>query len=60
MLPIWVPTAAANFSQTCLDFSGGYLRPPRIPAGTANGIALRDPGATGGASFAAYIVFAEE
>jgi len=59
-LPIWVPTAGAAFVPTCLDFTSGYDRPPRIPAGVAHGIALRDPGADGGASFAAYVVFAEE
>lgn len=59
-LPIWVPTAAAFAQPVCLDFTGIYDRPPRIPKGTANGIALRDPGAAGGAGFAAYVVFAEE
>lgn len=60
VLPVWVPTAAAFAQPVCLDFTDGFQRPPRIPAGTANGIALRDPGAAGGADFAAYAVFAEE
>lgn len=60
VLPVWVPTSAAFAQPVCLDFTNPYDRPPRIPAGTANGIALRDPGAAGGANFAAYVVFAEE
>lgn len=60
VLPIWVPSAAAFAAPVCLDFQGMYDRPPRVPKGTANGIALRDPGASGAAGFAAYVVFAEE
>lgn len=60
LLPIWVPTAAAFAQPVCLDFEGMYDRPPRIPAGVANGIALRDPGAAGASDFAAFIVFSEE
>lgn len=60
VLPVWVPSAAAFAQPVCLDFEGMYNRPPRIPAGIANGIALRDPGAAGGANFAALVVFAEE
>jgi len=60
LLPIWVPSAAAFATPVCLDFGGMYDRPPRVPKGTANGIALRDPGASGAQFFAAFIVFAEE
>jgi hypothetical protein len=60
LLPVWVPAAAAFAQPVCLDFTSPYDRPPRIPPGTTNGIALRDPGAAGGASFAAFVVFAEE
>lgn len=60
VLPVWVPTAAAFAQPVCLDFSRPYDRPPRIPPGVTNGIALRDPGAAGGANFAASITFVEE
>jgi hypothetical protein len=60
VLPIWVPGAVAFAQPVCLDFGGIYDRPPRIPAGTANGIALRDAGAVGATGLAAFVVFAEE
>ncbi len=60
LLPVWVPSSAAYAQPVCLDFTSGYDRQPRVPKGTANGIALRDPGAAGAAGFAAYVVFAEE
>jgi len=59
-LPVYVPTALAAFVPICIDFTHRFARPPRVPPGTANGIALRDPGATGGASFAAFIELVEE
>lgn len=60
VLPIWVPVTAAFAQPVCFDFTGGLEGPPRAPAGTANGIALRDPGVAGAADFAAYVVFREE
>jgi hypothetical protein len=60
IIPIYVPTALAASQPTCRTWASIWDRPPRIPAGVANGIALRDPGAAGGASFAASVEFVEE
>lgn len=57
-IPVYVPAALAAFSPIDIDFD--YVsqeKAPTIAAGTANGIALLDPGASGGASFAASITF---
>jgi hypothetical protein len=49
-IPIYVPSAAAAMAPIVIDFDGlRALKAPAIPAGTANGIALKDPGATGAA-----------
>lgn len=58
-IPVYVPAAVAAFVPITIDF--GMLaqdKAPVIAAGTANGIALLDPGAAGGSGFAASITFA--
>lgn len=57
-IPLFVPTALAAFVPIMVDFAAvDSLKTPVIPAGVANGIALKDPGAAGGAGFAARIWF---
>jgi hypothetical protein len=62
--PFWVPTAAAN-AQPLLIWppATGVTEADKdltIAAGTANGIAVDDSGAAGGANFAIMVVFTEE
>ncbi len=57
-IPVFVPTALAAFVPILLDYAEPTMeKAPVIPAGTANGIALLDPGAAGGSGFAASITF---
>lgn len=57
-IPVYVPTTVAAFSPIDIDFAGvSQEKAPTIPAGTANGIALKDPGAAGGSGFSASITF---
>lgn len=57
-IPIFVPTALAAFVPMVIDFSQiDAMKAPAIPAGAANGMALKDPGAAGGASFSAEMIF---
>lgn len=57
-IPVYVPTALAAFVPITIDFSTmDSIKCPVIPAGTANGIALKDPGAAGASDFSARIWF---
>jgi hypothetical protein len=59
-IPVWVPAAGASFAPMIIDFDNDPEKAPTGIAAVANGLALRDPGATGGANFAASIIFTEE
>lgn len=59
-IPIFVPTAVAAFTPISVDLEALLGKPVEIPVGTANGVALKDPGATGGASFSAALVVSEQ
>lgn len=58
-IPVWVPATAnlGTFAPLIIDFSDAGLKRPVIPAGVANGIALKHPGVAGAANFAARIWF---
>ncbi len=57
-MTIDVNNTATTQAPYIIDFDGNRAgKPPIIPAGTANGIALYSPGATGAAAFAASIEF---
>lgn len=60
VIPVFVPTAAAAFTPIVLDLENIFGKPIIVAPGTAKGIALRDPGAAGGANFSATIIFTEE
>lgn len=60
-IPVFVPAALAAFAPLIVDMDAvGLAKSVTIPVGTANGVALRDPGAAGGANLAAFVVFTEE
>lgn len=60
-LPIWVPGALGSFNPVILlDWTHCIEKAPTIQPGVANGLALRDPGAAGGAGLALFIEFTEE
>lgn len=57
-IPVYVPTAVGAFTPIDLDFGDvSQEKAFTIAAGTTNGIALKDPGAAGGANFSASITF---
>lgn len=60
-IPVFVPTALGAFSPIIVDLDAlGLAKSMKCLIGIANGIALRDPGAAGGAALGATIVFSEE
>ena len=56
-IPVYTPAAVGAFTPIIISWEEDPTKAPSIPSGTANGIALKDPGAAGGASFAAQIIF---
>jgi hypothetical protein len=60
-IPVFVPTALAAFTPIILDMDAlGLAKSFKGIAGITNGFSLRDPGAAGGANFAATVIFTEE
>lgn len=57
-IPIYVPAAIGAFVPIVIDMATvDSIKTPVIPAGTANGIALKHPGAAGAANFGCRIWF---
>jgi hypothetical protein len=59
-IPVFVPAAIAAFNPITIDLEQIFGKPVIVSAGVTNGIALRDPGATGGTGFGAIFIFSEK
>jgi hypothetical protein len=61
--PIFAPGAVAAYNGPYVIYPGalsGLMKDPTGIPGITNGISLRDPGASGGASMSGYVIFTEE
>jgi hypothetical protein len=57
-ISVFTPTALAQFYPIVIDYGdANAIQSPVIPAGTANGIALKHPGGAGAASFSCSLYF---
>lgn len=57
-IAVYVPAALAAFTPIVIDYAVlDSLKAPVIPAGTANGIALKHPGSSGAAKFSVSAIF---